>query len=479
MSCTSDPPSGSLRELGTRAATRLARGRTGLAFVALLGAGCTGTIGSLGPGAPPTGASGGRGPGCGGGASGSGLGGGIAGSSQGGGMSGTGQSGGMSGSGQVGGTSGTGGTAPPVVLSKGGVMLRLLTQAEYLTSVQSLFGTLTAQLTAPEDTSVAGFVSVGAGQMSVTDDAATAYETASLAATAEVFGNAQRWQKLVGCTPKADLSDACVTTYIKTFGRAAFRRDLADEEVKQWLAVAKNAATLAGTAAYGLADGDVRTASIAELPLSGRDQQGRQQQRSPEVRRVVDGESPLLPADRRATQRGAAGCRSIGSARHRRRRPRRRCSLAHECRYRRSHDCVLQRVRPSSASVGRGQEHDDVSDFQRSAQELHAARPSAFPQERRAGTQRRCAVVLRQRPDVRGREARSPLRRSGARVGFWQSEASGKQRARWHLGPGRLDRSPIPIRPHLSNSTRDFHLGEHALHNSATASGGRQHEHHC
>ena len=72
-------------------------------------------------------------------------------------MSGTGQSGGMSGSGQVGGTSGTGGTAPPVVLSKGGVMLRLLTQAEYLTSVQSLLGTLTAPLTAPEDTSVAGF----------------------------------------------------------------------------------------------------------------------------------------------------------------------------------------------------------------------------------------------------------------------------------------------------------------------------------
>jgi len=148
--------------------------------------------------------------------------------------------------------SGTGGSAPPVVLSKGGVMLRLLTQAEYLTSVQSLLGTLTTQLVAPEDTSVAGFVAVGAGQMSVTDMAATAYETASLAATAEVFGNATRWHTLVGCTPKADLSDACVTTYITNFGRAAFRRNLADEEVQQWLGVARNAAMLAGTAAYGL-----------------------------------------------------------------------------------------------------------------------------------------------------------------------------------------------------------------------------------
>ena len=88
-----------------------------------------------------------------------------------------------------------------------------------------------APLKPPEDNSVAGFVSVGASQLSVTDTAATAYETASLAATAEVFGNATRWHTLVGCTPKADLSDACVTTYIKTFGRAAFRRDLTDEAV--------------------------------------------------------------------------------------------------------------------------------------------------------------------------------------------------------------------------------------------------------
>ena len=121
-----------------------------------------------------------------------------------------------------------------------------------LTSIQSLLGTLTTQLTVPEDVSVAGFASVGAGQMSVTDMAATAYETASLAATAEVFGNATRWQTLVGCTPKADLSDACVATYIRKFGRAAFRRDLTDEEATQWLGVATNAAKLAGTAAYGL-----------------------------------------------------------------------------------------------------------------------------------------------------------------------------------------------------------------------------------
>jgi hypothetical protein len=218
MGCTS----------GTRAAQPRPRGLATLVFAVVLGAACNGRIGDPGSGFRTQ---------TGGGAS-----------------AGSGQPGGGGSSGSTQGTAGSGsGGTGPVVLSTGGVMLRLLTQSEYLTSVQALLGTLTSQLPRLEDNSVAGFVSVGANQLSVTDTAATAYETASLAATAEVFADTARWQKLVGCAPKADLSDACVTTYIKNFGRSAFRRDLTDDEVTQWLGVAKNAATLAGTAAQGLA----------------------------------------------------------------------------------------------------------------------------------------------------------------------------------------------------------------------------------
>ena len=300
----------------------------------------------------------------------------------------------MSGSGQVGGTSGTGGTAPPVVLSKGGVMLRLLTQAEYLTSVQSLLGTLTTQLAAPDDTSVAGFVSVGAGQMSVTDGAATAYETASLAATAEVFGNAQRWQTLVGCTPKADLSDACVTTYIKTFGRAAFRRDLADEEVQQWLGVAKNAAMLAGTAAYGLqtatsgllqspnflyrVETNAVDSSNGRLKYDGLSMANR-------LSYLLTGGPPsaaLLDAAASGQLDTADGVRAAAAPLLM------NAGIADRMTAFFSEYAQAQQVLVVSKST------THVSDFQRSAQELHAARPSAFPEERRAGTQRRCAVVL-------------------------------------------------------------------------------------
>jgi len=226
MSCNVDAPACPLRELGTHAAHQRARGLAALTFAALLGSACTGTIGS-----PLSNQSGGTG------------------STQSGGTGST-QSGGTGGSSQTGTGSGTGMPGPT---STGGVKLRLLTQAEYMNSIQSLFGTLTTKLTLPDDVSVAGYVSVGASQNSVGDPAATAYEAASLAAVGEVFGDTQRWQKLVGCAPKADLSDACVTTYIKSFGRSAFRRDLADVEVQQWLGVAKNGAMLASSAAQGLA----------------------------------------------------------------------------------------------------------------------------------------------------------------------------------------------------------------------------------
>ena len=188
--------------------------------------------------------------------------------------------------------------------------------------------------------------------MSVTDMAATAYETASLAATAEVFGNATRWQTLVGCTPKADLSDACVTTYIKNFGRAAFRRDLTDEEVQQWLGVAKNAAMLAGTAAYGLqtatsgllqspnflyrVETNAVDSSNGRLKYDGLSMANR-------LSYLLTGGPPsaaLLDAAASGQLDTADGVRTAAAP------------LLTNAGRRRSHDGVLQRVRPGAASVG-------------------------------------------------------------------------------------------------------------------------------
>jgi hypothetical protein len=163
------------------------------------------------------------------------------------------------GSGLTGGSANGGGntggsTGMPVDLSKGGPKLRVLTQSEYKNSLTDLLGPIKAELTLPPDTFLGGFTSIGATSVAINASAVGPYETASLAVVGEVFGDAARWQKLVGCQPQADLSDACVATFVKTFGKRAFRRDLSDAEVQQWLKIGKDAATLPGSsAAQGLA----------------------------------------------------------------------------------------------------------------------------------------------------------------------------------------------------------------------------------
>jgi hypothetical protein len=132
------------------------------------------------------------------------------------------------------------------------VNLRLLTQAEYLASLKSLFGDLTTPLDLPDDTSAGGFIALGASRVTVNSSAADKYEIASRAVVAEVFGDMARRQTLLGCQPQANLSDACVETFVRAFGKRAFRRDLSDEEVQQWVAVARSAAVLAGNATDAL-----------------------------------------------------------------------------------------------------------------------------------------------------------------------------------------------------------------------------------
>ncbi len=233
-----------------------------LTAVSALAFACTGEVRNTDPPADP--ASGGTGTGGSGGSVGGssasgGSGGGTVGGAGGNATGGTGgrATGGtagnpVGGTGGAGAVAGAGGSAGSPPLSTGGVKLRLLTRAEYLASLQSLFGTVTTPLDLPEDTSVGGLVAIGASQVTVNATAADKYEIASRAVVAEVFGDMARGQTLVGCQPQANLSDACVETFVREFGRRAFRRDLSDPEFQQWVRVARDAAVLAGSATQGL-----------------------------------------------------------------------------------------------------------------------------------------------------------------------------------------------------------------------------------
>src|SRR5450631_3939826 len=152
------------------------------------------------------------------------------------------------------GTAAGGGAGMPAELSDGGPKLRLLTQSEYTNALSDLLGAISTPLVLPSDTALAGFVSIGASEVTVNASAVSLYEVASRAATAEVFADTARWQKLVGCQPQADLSDACVVSFIQSAGKRAYRRDLSAVEVQRWLQVGKDTAQLPGSsAAQGLA----------------------------------------------------------------------------------------------------------------------------------------------------------------------------------------------------------------------------------
>jgi hypothetical protein len=141
----------------------------------------------------------------------------------------------------------------PADLSMGGPKLRVLTQSEYKSALTALLGPISAQLKLPDDLFTAGFSAIGGAEVAINAPAVELYETASRAAVAEVFADSARWQKLVGCQPKTDLSDACVLTFIQTFGKRAFRRELSADEAQQWLQVGKTIAQLPGSsAAQGL-----------------------------------------------------------------------------------------------------------------------------------------------------------------------------------------------------------------------------------
>jgi hypothetical protein len=220
-----------------------------VSFAAIFATACSGTIGGDPPDGEP-GVGGTGNPGTGG--SGATMNAGSGGSAMAGSGSSTGGSstaGSGTGGSSMAGSSGSGSTVP---LTTSGALLRLLNQAEYLASIDALFGDVTATLDLPPDTSAGGFISLGATRVAVSSTSADKYEIASRAVVAEVFGNMTRWQTLVGCQPQANLSDACVETFVRDFGKRAFRRDLTEAEVQQWVGVARDGAALAGSAAEGL-----------------------------------------------------------------------------------------------------------------------------------------------------------------------------------------------------------------------------------
>jgi hypothetical protein len=207
------------------------RGRGGSATSTGTGAGATTGVGA--GGATGVGAGGSTGTGTGaGGAGGSGT-------------TGTGAAGGT-GPGTGGTTGGAGGAppTPPPEFVPQTAGLRRLTIPQYRNALRDLFGpdgTVTTEF--EHDTMLSGFASIGAARVSLSAKITEQFEASALAVAKQVLSNTATRGALLGCTPAAVTDDACTRTFVQKLGRRAWRRSLVEEEIVQYIAIARTAQT--------------------------------------------------------------------------------------------------------------------------------------------------------------------------------------------------------------------------------------------
>jgi hypothetical protein len=143
------------------------------------------------------------------------------------------------------------GTPPPAGFAPQAATLRRLTRAQYENTVRDLLGDgLTLSVELEPDTVLHGFSSIGASRVALSARATELFETAAHALAAQVFASEPLRQALVDCDPVAE--PECTTQFIEGFGRRAFRRPLAADEVTRYVAVAGTAAQTLGSAWDGL-----------------------------------------------------------------------------------------------------------------------------------------------------------------------------------------------------------------------------------
>jgi Protein of unknown function (DUF1588)/Protein of unknown function (DUF1592)/Protein of unknown function (DUF1595)/Protein of unknown function (DUF1585)/Protein of unknown function (DUF1587) len=152
------------------------------------------------------------------------------------------------------------GTKPPAaaVFTPAASTLRRLTTAQYRNTIADLLGpgvTIKTELEA--DTALDGFASIGAARVSLSATATEEFDAAAFDLAHQALSNTTTRGALVGCTPAGTSDMTCATSFVTTFGRRAWRRDLTPAEITQYATIATNAAGMLkdfwGGLEYGLA----------------------------------------------------------------------------------------------------------------------------------------------------------------------------------------------------------------------------------
>ncbi len=128
-------------------------------------------------------------------------------------------------------------TAGPATSFGGALVLPRLTSVQYRNSLAALLGPGLPPTPIEPDTNPYLFYSIGATSTTLSELGTGQYEEAAELVTHAVFDDATRRSTLVGCEP-ASPGDGCVSQFLASFARRAFRRPLAAHEHARWLQIA-------------------------------------------------------------------------------------------------------------------------------------------------------------------------------------------------------------------------------------------------
>jgi hypothetical protein len=155
------------------------------------------------------------------------------------------------GGGNPGGTGTAGATATDPTLPAAG-QLRRLSAVQFTRSLQDLLGPTGTLPTVEESPASDGLKAIGASITALSARGVEQMEEATNTAVDVVFADPARRDALIGCAPAPTAWDeACARTFVQNFGRRAWRRPLAPDEVTRYLKLGQDEAVEAGAFADG------------------------------------------------------------------------------------------------------------------------------------------------------------------------------------------------------------------------------------
>jgi hypothetical protein len=136
------------------------------------------------------------------------------------------------------------GTKPPpaAAFSPAPSTLRRLTSTQYRNTIADLLPGTTINTDLDPDTALDGFASIGAARVSLSATATEQFDTAAFDLAHQALSNTATRGALVGCAPAGTTDDTCARTFVTTFGRRAWRRELTADEITRYATIGTTAA---------------------------------------------------------------------------------------------------------------------------------------------------------------------------------------------------------------------------------------------